>query len=142
MTQSYGQNELMTLGQNDLTNTNEYTMITNNDIKKRKTEIDLIIDEYNFNKELKDMIYEFIKMRKTIKRPMTTIAVKRLINKLNNFTENENEKIKILEKSIFHSWQDIYELKQDEKETKQETDEERIARKTREMEERLKYDIE
>ena len=30
MNQSYGQNETMTLGQNDLSNTNVYTMNTNN----------------------------------------------------------------------------------------------------------------
>lgn len=31
MTQSYGQNDTMTLGQNELTNTNVYTINTNND---------------------------------------------------------------------------------------------------------------
>jgi hypothetical protein len=62
------------------------------------------------------MIYEFIKMRKTIKKPMTTIAVKRLINKLDKLSNNEKEKILILDKSIFNSWQDIYPLKSEDKE--------------------------
>lgn len=79
--------------------------------EKAKTDIDLVIDETNYNNELKEMIYEFIKMRKTIKKPMTTIAVKRLINKLNKLSNNEKEKILILDKSIFNSWQDIYPLK-------------------------------
>lgn len=83
--------------------------------EKAKTEIDLVIDETNYNDELKEMIYEFIKMRKTIKKPMTTIAVKRLINKLDKFTNNDKEKIQILDKSIFNSWQDIYPLKPEEK---------------------------
>ena len=83
--------------------------------EKAKTEIDLVIDETNYNDDLKNMIYEFIKMRKTIKKPMTTIAVKRLINKLDKFTNNDKEKIQILDKSIFNSWQDIYPLKPEEK---------------------------
>lgn len=83
--------------------------------EKSKTDIDLVIDETNYNNELKEMIYEFIKMRKTIKKPMTTIAVKRLINKLDKFANNDKEKIQILDKSIFNSWQDIYPLKQEEK---------------------------
>ena len=83
--------------------------------EKAKTDIDLVIDETNYNDALKEMIYEFIKMRKTIKKPMTTIAVKRLINKLDKFTNNDKEKIQILDKSIFNSWQDIYPLKPEEK---------------------------
>jgi len=111
-----GQNDTMILGQNDTTNTNVYTMSNKKEKKeKAKTDIDLVIDETNYNDELKEMIYEFIKMRKTIKKPMTTIAVKRLINKLDKFTNNDKEKIQILDKSIFNSWQDIYPLKQEEK---------------------------
>ena len=83
--------------------------------EKAKTEIDLVLDKTNYNDALKEMIYEFIKMRKTIKKPMTTIAVKRLINKLDKFTNNDKEKIQILDKSIFNSWQDIYPLKPEEK---------------------------
>lgn len=113
MTKSYGQDDTMTLGQNDLSNTNVYTI--KNKKEKTKTEIDLVIDETNYNDELKEMMYEFIKMRKTIKKPMTTIAVKRLINKLDKLTNNDKEKIQILDKSIFNSWQDIYPLKQEEK---------------------------
>ena len=83
--------------------------------EKAKTEIDLVLDKTNYNDALKEMIYEFIKMRKTIKKPMTTIAVKRLINKLDKFTNNDKEKIQILDKSIFNSWQDIYPLKLEDK---------------------------
>lgn len=112
-----GQNDTMILGQNDTTNTNVYTMSNKKEKKeKSKTDIDLVIDETNYNDELKEMIYEFIKMRKTIKKPMTTIAVKRLINKLDKLSNDEKEKIFILDKSIFNSWQDIYPLKSEDKE--------------------------
>ena len=51
MTQSYGQNETMTLGQNDPSNTNVYTTNTNNDISSSKDEelrkhFELIWKEY------------------------------------------------------------------------------------------------
>lgn len=51
MTKSYGQNETMTLGQNDLSNTNVYTINTNNDIPSSKDEelrnhFELIWKEY------------------------------------------------------------------------------------------------
>ena len=36
-----------------------------------------------------------------------------LINKLNNFSSNKNDKVKILEQSILNCWQDIYALKND-----------------------------
>ena len=84
--------------------------------EKSKTDIDLVIAESNYSDDLKNMIYEFIKMRKTIKKPMTTIAVKRLINKLDKLSNDEKEKIFILDKSIFNSWQDIYPLKSEDKE--------------------------
>ena len=97
-------------------NTNKQNIKNKKEKKeKAKTDIDLVIDETNYNDDLKNMIYEFIKMRKTIKKPMTTIAVKRLINKLDKFTNNDKEKIQILDKSIFNSWQDIYPLKPEEK---------------------------
>ena len=35
MTKSYGQNETMTLGQNDMSNTNVYTINTNNNMKEK-----------------------------------------------------------------------------------------------------------
>lgn len=51
MNQSYGQNDTMTLGQNDLSNTNVYTTNTNNDISSSKDEelrkhFELIWKEY------------------------------------------------------------------------------------------------
>lgn len=51
MNQSYGQNDMMSLGQNDTTNTNVYTTNTNNDIPSSKDEelrnhFELIWKEY------------------------------------------------------------------------------------------------
>ena len=99
--------------QNEQTNTNEYTM--NIKKEKKESEIDLIIKERIQDEDLKNVIYDFIKMRKTIKRPMTTRAVNMLIDKLNKFSNNVKEQQLILDKSIMNCWQDIYQLKDDEK---------------------------
>ena len=80
--------------------------------KKKETEFDSVINENFTDEELKQTIYEFIKMRKAIKKPMTTRALELLIEKLNKMASNEKEKIAILNQSIEHCWQTIYVLKE------------------------------
>lgn len=116
MTQSYGQNDPMTLGQNDLTNTNIYSIYTNNNKKEKKeTEFDLLINEKIADNQLKETIYEFIKMRKAIKKPLTTKGLQLIINKLFKLSDNLEEQIQILNNSIMNNWQGIFELKQEDK---------------------------
>jgi len=79
----------------------------------KKETFDTIIFESEKEEEVKDCLLDFVKMRQTIKRPLTNRALKTLINKLNNFSSNKNDKIKILEQSILNCWQDIYALKND-----------------------------
>lgn len=88
-----------------------------NNIKKekRKTEFDLLINDYTNNLNLKDTIYEFIKMRKAIKAPMTSNALKLMLNKLDKLAPNDiycDTRIAILEQSIMNSWKGIFELKE------------------------------
>ena len=54
---------------------------------------------------------DFIDMRKSIKKPMTTKALELLINNLNKLSNNDEEKIAILNQSIERSWQTVYPLK-------------------------------
>ncbi|MBD7915225.1 hypothetical protein H9660_08705 [Clostridium sp. Sa3CUN1] len=79
--------------------------------KEKGTSIDKIINAYTGNLELRNTLKEFLKMRKSIKKPMTDQAMKLLINKLDKLGSNDNEKIEILNQSIFNSWQGIFELK-------------------------------
>lgn len=69
---------------------------------------DEIISSMIDNEDVKNTLYEFIKMRKFIKKPMTDFALKKLINKLNKLSTEPAEQISILETSILNSWQDIY----------------------------------
>ena len=70
---------------------------------------DAIISERIFDEEVKATLYEFIKMRKLIKKPLTDFALTKLINKLEKITTDPQEQIALLEKSIVNNWQDIYE---------------------------------
>ncbi|MBA8935828.1 hypothetical protein [Clostridium beijerinckii] len=54
-------------------------------------------------------------MRKSIKKPMTDRALQIMLKKLKGLSENEEIQIKILENSIEHCWQGIFELKEDHK---------------------------
>ena len=81
--------------------------------KEKATEFDKLIDE-NFNDdELKNTIYEFIKMRKAIKKPLTTRGLELMIKKLYKLTPNIDEQIDIINNSIMNNWQGIFPLKQD-----------------------------
>ena len=82
-----------------------------NNKKKKKSEFDIFIEEYTENLKLKETIYEFIKMRKAIKAPMTSNALKLMLRKLDNISNNDDEKIEIINNSILNSWKGIFPLK-------------------------------
>ena len=94
---------------NNINNTN----INNKKERKKETNYDKIINSMVEDEEIKNSIYEFIKMRKLIKKPMTDRALTMLINKLEKLSSDKDIQIKILEKSILKNWTDIYELKGD-----------------------------
>lgn len=81
--------------------------------RKKETSYDKIINSMVEDEEIKNSIYEFIKMRNLIKKPMTDRALTMLINKLEKLSSDKDIQIKILEKSILKNWTDIYELKGD-----------------------------
>lgn len=78
--------------------------------KKRKT-FEEVLAENNCSEELESSIRDFIDMRKTIKKPMTSKALELLFKNLEKLTNLEEEKIEILNQSIEHSWQTVYPLK-------------------------------
>ena len=83
-----------------------------NNKKKKKTEIDELINEYTKNESLKENLYEFVKMRKGIKAAITTLGLKRILNRLDSLATNDKDKIKILDNSIMNSWKGVFALKE------------------------------
>ena len=87
----------------------------NNKKNKKETEFDSLIKNNFENEELKQTVYEFIKMRKAIKKPLTTRGLELMIDKLKKMTSNTNEQIQILNNSIMNNWLGIFPLKEEEK---------------------------
>ena len=83
-------------------------------MKERKNAIcyDDIINNSIRNENVKNTLFEFVKMRLLIKKPLTDRALEMLIRKLEQLSNgNDDNALKILEQSIINSWQDIYEVK-------------------------------
>lgn len=96
---------------NNISLDNTNNNIVNNKDRKKESTYEELINTLIANEEVKATIYEFIKMRKLIKKPLTDFALKRLLNKLLKISSDPAVQIAVLEKSIMNNWQDIYEPK-------------------------------
>ena len=99
---------------------------------KRETYVS-ILDSYTSNDSLKSSLNDFVEMRKKMKG-FTTRAFKLALNKLDELTNDDEEKIKIVNQSVINSWKSFYELKEESNKypswykegTKEKTKEDRI----------------
>ena len=80
--------------------------------KEKKETYVSILDSYTSNDSLKSSLNDFIEMRKKMKG-FTTRAFKLALNKLDELTNDDNEKIKIVNQSVMNSWKSFYELKEE-----------------------------
>ena len=83
--------------------------------KKPKSKKPIIYDP---DEKLNQTILDFIDFRKKIRATMTDRAITLMINKLNKMTNDNDEKIQILEQSIMNGWKSVYPLKNDKKDSK------------------------
>lgn len=74
-----------------------------------------IIDSFTINDDMKDTIWEFIKMRRLIKAPMTDKALRDMLSKLRRLADTESEQMEILNQSIMNSWKGIFAIKKEKK---------------------------
>ena len=79
--------------------------------EKRETYVS-ILDSYTSNDSLKSSLNDFIEMRKKMKG-FTTRAFKLALNKLDELSNDDKEKIKIVNQSVMNSWKSFYELKEE-----------------------------
>lgn len=82
----------------------------NNKERKKETTYDTVINENVKDAEIKELIYEFIKMRKLKKKPLTDRALKIQINRLHKLSSDINIQKQIIEKSIVKNWDEFYPL--------------------------------
>jgi len=88
--------------------------------KKVESSYDEIVGAMVTEPEVKASIYEFIKMRKMIKKPLTDRALKLVIEQLQKLSDGDKEiAIKILEQSIMNNWLGVFPLKAYSKPAKQ-----------------------
>lgn len=87
---------------------------TSNKKKERKQNgYDAILANVS-DTELRDLYYEYIKMRKLIKSPLTDRALVMLINKVHTLEPQSLERQKkLLENAITSNWKSVYPLKED-----------------------------
>ena len=85
--------------------------------KERKSSYNAILEKIE-NGSLRELYFEYIKMRKMIKSPMTDKALQMLINKVEKLepTDIERQK-KLLEASIMNNWKSVYPLKDENAKT-------------------------
>lgn len=81
--------------------------------RKKETEYDSIINASVNDEDVKEALYEFLKMRKLIKKPMTDRALRQLISKLYTLSSSKEDQLQILDNSIINNWSSIYPLKKE-----------------------------
>lgn len=87
--------------------------------KRRKEKNNIDIGDVNItdvyfpdNLKLNSTFTSYVDMRKKIKKPLSDYAIELAIKKLETLAGNDDElKIKILEQSVFYSWQGLFEVK-------------------------------
>ena len=85
--------------------------------KKESESFNSIIHSYTQNEEMQELLTEFIEIREKIKRPLTPSSFKRNLKTLDRVAledggrGTDEEKIKIIERTVINSWQRFYSLK-------------------------------
>ena len=93
------------------------TLNKQNKIKQKTINRDVFFESKESD-TVKSLLNDFSKMRDKIKKPMTDKAKELLLSKLDSMSNgDERKKIALLEQSIEHCWQTLYELKENLPET-------------------------
>ena len=79
-------------------------------INKNKTKEGVPPVRYSENDKLDKAIHDYINHRKKVKAPMTDYAIELMLKKLNTLADNDDDRIKILEQSVFNGWKGIFPL--------------------------------
>lgn len=80
--------------------------------EKEKTINDIIAEQ---KEELQEPLREYVKMRKSIKKPITTHGLELAVKRLSELTSDTSVAVKIINQSIMNSWQGLFELKPENK---------------------------
>lgn len=70
-----------------------------------------LIEDFTIDEEVRQALKDFVDMRRSIKKPITPRGMKQVLSKLRKLATRPDIQVKILEQSIEHDWQTVYELK-------------------------------
>lgn len=108
---------LKTSNQKFKTNNNKLKLINNiNNNKESKKEgknfenYEMIINKKIRNEKVKEAVYDFIKMRQFIKKPLTNKSLELILNDLIELSSEPEDQIKILHQSVKNSWVGVFSL--------------------------------
>jgi len=93
---------------------NSKRVTTNNKVGSKT--LNSVIQSYTNNEEMQELLAEFIEIRAKMKKPLTPNSLKRNLKVLDRASlENggdgtDEEKIKIIERTVINSWQSFYSL--------------------------------
>ena len=83
-------------------------------VKKEKS-LDEVIEAQPLS--IQQPLREFVKMRKAIKKPITTHGLELAVKKLHDLAKTESEAVAVIEQSVMNSWQGFFALKKGRSET-------------------------
>ena len=103
------------IGNNYIDNTKGNNTPRKEKNKQKRKPLDLESVIASLPAESQDAVREFVEMRERIKKPIATEnTLKRAVKRAKGFAGDSTERfIRIFEQSVDHSWQDVYQLKED-----------------------------
>lgn len=84
--------------------------------KKTKSSFKEMIDAYTASQDLREALYEFVKMRKSMKKGFTEHMLKLNLNTLDKLADNDELKCDIVNQTLANQWLGFWELKEGQKE--------------------------
>lgn len=88
---------------------------TNKKAKSKPISFDAIIDSYTENEDLRKELKEHLKTRKQKKAALTNRAIELSLKELDRIADSDEEKIRIVQKSIVNGWIGFFELNEKDK---------------------------
>lgn len=82
--------------------------------KSENQSFDSLIDDYSENEKLRSELKEHLKTRKSKKAAMTNRAIELSLEKLDKLSNNDAEKIQIVQNAIMNGWTTFYPLKDEQ----------------------------
>lgn len=99
----------------DINNKEDNKSIKEEEKVKKEKSLDEVIESQPL--AIQQPLREFVKMRKAIKKPITTHGLELAVKKLHELAKTESEAVAVIEQSVMNSWQGFFALKKGRSET-------------------------